>query len=387
MLSIPGLSAHLGKAHMKRIGSLLFAAVLLFSGIGCSSLRSVAASYIAIPLYKDREAAEHAHTDLSFFELSADASDLSLEIERTKELLFRIDTGELSGHAAQKVLEQRIDAFHRLRTAASIAYVRYCFDVTDAAQRESYEQLSTSLNALGCLLIEAERTLCRDPALSAVYDADTIAQIEKEASLHNASTQALTEREQGLIGAYDALTAMTVSYAGREWSREEILSDPTLNYETFSTLFRLYRHAYNEQAGAIYLDLIQTRNEIAQTLGFESYVEYAYATYERDYTPEDALALAETVKRELVPVFTELQEGFYDATMRLGCGTFKTEQTVQSVGTAIVDLLPEFSKPWDYMFSHELYDFGSSETRQSGSFTTYFETYGAPFLFTSWDDS
>ena len=372
---------------MRRIFSFLLAAVLLFSGFGCSSLQSVAASFVAIPMQSVRASTEHAHTDLLFSELSADASDLSPEIERTKELLFRIDTGELSGQAAQKILEQRIDAFHRLRTAASIAYVRYCFDVTDTAQRESYEQLSASLNALGCLLIEAERALCSDPTLSAIYDADTVARIEKEASLHNASTQALTEREQTLIGAYDALAAITVSHAGKEWTRDEILSDPTLDYETFSTLYRLYRHAYNEQAGEVFLDLIRTRNAIAHTLGFDSYVEYAYTAYERDYTPQDALALAETVKRELVPVFVDLQGGFYDATMRLGCGTFKREQTVQSVGTAIVSLLPEFSEPWDYMFSHELCDFGTSQTRQSGSFTAYFETYGAPFLFTSWDDS
>lgn len=384
-----GFSPRLGKAHMKRICSLLLAAVLSLSVFGCRSFDPVAASFVGLlpSASAAHTSTEHAHTDLSFAELSDDASELPLEIARTKELLFRIDAGELCGTAAQRNLEARIDAFHRLRTAASIAYVHYCENIADDAQRESYERLSASLNELGSLLIEAELALSRDPALSELYDEQTTAKIEKEASLHDPCVQPLIERERALIGAYDALASLTVTHAGRTWTRDAILSDPSLDYETFLTLYRLYRHTYNERAGEIYLELVKTRNETARALGFDSYVEYGYAAYERDYTPDDALRLAQTVKRELVPVFCELQEGFYDATMRLGCGTFRREETLSSVRSAILALLPEFETPWDYMVSHGMSSFDASGTRMEGSFTTYFETYGAPFLFTSWDDS
>lgn len=372
---------------MKRIGSLLLGILLLLSG--CAPLDAVAASFVGIrvPLPNERDTNEQPHTDLCFSELSDDASTLDLELARMKELLFRIDLGELSGRAAQHVLEERIDAYRALRTAASIAYVRYCFDVSDTARRDAYDRLSDGLNAFGCLLLDAQLLLCRDPALADIYDAETVSAIEREHALHDLSLQPLLERERALIGDYDALSALTVSIDGREWTKDAILSDTSLDYAAFSALWRTYRHAYNERAGAIFLELIETRTETAQALGFDSYVDYGYASYARDYTPADARRLAETVKRELVPLFTALVPAFYEASVRLGCGTFSAEPTLKRTETVVKSLLPEFGEPWDYLFSHGMYDLGASETRMSGSFTTYFECYGAPFLFTSWDDS
>ncbi len=376
---------------MKRIGSLLLGLLLLLSALGCGRfpIDAVAASYlgIAVPAARGSEAFEQPHTELGFAALSDDASSLDLELARTKELLFRIDLGELKGEAAQRALEQRIEAYRTLRTAASVAYVRYCFDVTDPARKDAYDSLSNGLNALGCLLLDTQFMLCRDPALSDVYDAETVERIDREHALHDLSLQPLKEREQALIGAYDALQTLTVSVGGRTWTKEEILSDTSLDYASFSALYRTYRRAYNARAGAIFLELVETRNETARVLGFDSYAECGYALYGRDYSPKDAKRLADTVKRELTPVFTALVPAFYDAVMRLGCGTFSEEPTVKRVGAAIRTLLPEFSEAWSYMLAHGMYDFSAGETRQNGSFTTYFEQYGAPFLYTSWDDS
>ena len=371
---------------MKRIGSLLLGLLLFAFGCGRVPFDTVAASYLGVPAaYPARS--EQPHTDLTFSELSDDASDLSLEIARTKELLFRIDGGELRGRAAQRVFEQRAEAYRRLRTAASIAYVRYCADTTDAARRDAYDRLSNGLHALGCLLLDAELLLCRDPALREWYDAETVRMIEREHALHDLSLQPMQEREQALIGAYDALRTLTINADGRTWTGEEILSDASLDYASFSALYRTYRHAYNTQAGAIYLELIETRNGMARALGFDSYADYGYALYARDYTPEDAQRLTDAVRRELVPLLETLAPALYEATVRLSCGTFAQEPTLARVEAVIRTLLPEFSEPWAYMRSHDMYDFGVSETRMPGSFTTYFETYGAPFLFTSWDDS
>lgn len=372
---------------MKRIGSLLLGVLLLLSG--CAPLDTVAASYLGVrvPSANGRGANEQPHTDLCFSALPDDAATLDPELARSKELLLRIDMGELSGRAAQRALEQRIDAYKALRTAASIAYVRYCRDIADGARKTAYDRLSNGLNALGTLLLDAQSMLCRDPALSDVYDAETVDAIERERRLHDASLQPLIEREQALIGAYDALASLTVSADGREWTRDAILSDASLDYAAFSELWRTYRHAYNERAGAIFLELIETRNAQARALGFDSYVAYGYAQYGRDYTPADAQRLSETVKSELVPLFTALVPAFYEATVRLGCGTFSVEPTLKRTETVVKSLLPELKEPWDYMLSHGMYDFATGETRMSGSFTTYFETYGAPFLFTSWDDS
>ena len=374
---------------MKRICSLLLVTVLLFCSLGCgqTALNAVAASFLGIPLATEQAPQAHPHTALSFAQLNDDAPDLDLELARSRELLFRIRNGECTGTDAQRLLDCRIEAFRRLRTAAAIAYVRYCADAADAAKKQAYDRLSVALEELACILIDAQLALSADPSLSDRYDEETVSQLKQADALHDLSVQPLIEREQERIGAYEALGSLTVSYRGREWTKEEILSDETLTYDAFSELYKSYRRAYNAAAGAIYLDLIAIRRETARTLGFASYAEYGYASYARDYSPADAQVLADSVKRELVPIFTELETAFYEASMRLGCGTFRMEPTLKRTETVIRTLLPELIEPWDYMFSHGMYDFGGSGTRLPGSFTTYFETYGTPFLFTTWDDS
>ena len=374
---------------MKRICSILLAAVLSCSLLGCNTfpLHTVAASFVGTTRTGSEESLEHAHTDLSFSELSDDDAQLDLELARIRELLFRIESGELRGAEAQRQLDRRIDAFHALRTAASIAHVRYCEDLSDTGAKAKDEHFSNGVEALACLLIDAQLALSADPALSDVYDAQTVSKLKEADAMHDPAAQRLSERERELIGAYDALESMTISYAGRDWTREQILSDVSLSYDRFSELYRAYRHAYNEAAGTIYLELIETRNETARTLGFESYAEYGYAAYARDYSTEEACELAETVRREIVPVFRELEPAFFEAGMRLGCGTFYEEPTLQRVQTAVEHLMPELMRPWNYLFQHGMYASNASENRMPGSFTAYFESYGAPFLFTSWDNS
>ena len=380
-----GFSATLGKANMKRILAILLTVPYLLCAIGCDRIpiRTVAASFVNARLCANDS--EHAHTALSFSELSDDDSELDLECSRAQELLFRIERGEISGRAAQRALDRRLAAFFGLRTAASIAHVRYCSDLSDEAAKQRYEHLSNGIVMLGNLLLDAQIALSDDPALSDLYDDASVSKLKEADALCDPSLQPLTERERALIGAYDALEGMTIAYGGRAWTKEQILSDPSLSYETFSTMYRMYRHAFHEAASKIGLELIDVRNEQAKALGFASYAEYGYALYARDYSPEDAQMLTDAVIRTIVPLFTELLPAFYDASMRLTCGSYAEEQTMRRIGTAIETLLPECKEPWDYMRSHAMYTLDAGEHKMPGSFTAYFESYGAPFLFTSWD--
>lgn len=369
---------------MKRCCSLLLAVLFLLSS-GCC-LKTVAASYLGVSIEREEPTA-HEHTPLLFEDLSDDAPEIGLSIARTKELLLRIERREISGQNAQRLVDAIIDVYRQSRTAASVAYVRYCFDMTDESKRAAYEQLSDRLNELGCLLIDAELALSGDPELSDVYDEQAIALLKQQNAMHDLSVKESEERERKLIGDYDALETLTVSYAGRRWTKADIFSDPALTYNDFIALWSLYKSAYNAESGRIFLEMIDVRNAMAQMLGFTSYAEYGYALYARDYTPEDAKRLAAAVKREIVPLFVELQEPFYHATMRLSSGRFLVPATLSNVRNAVTALLPEFEEPWTYMTEHGMYDLEPGENKQSGSFTTYFETYGAPFLFTSWDGS
>ena len=373
---------------MKKLVSLLLA-LLLCACTGCSpSLKTVLNSYVGIAAHIPKETEPIAHTSLSFSDLPDEVPNVKLEIERMKELRFRIERGELTGTQAKAQLDRREQAYREIETAAALSYVRYCADVTDAKRKEAYDLLSVETDTLYALLVETHLLLSKDPTLSEVYDAETVEELKRADSLYSPSIDSLRKEERTLVGAYEAAAqGFTVEMYGRSWTKEQILTDSTLSYESLIPLYEAYMNAYNKEAGTIFLKLIDVRNRIAQSFGYPSYVEYAYALYDRDYTPLDTQALAERIQKRIVLLFTEMQDQIFSAQMRLSCGTFSEAATMERIRDAITTMLPELSEPWTYMTSHGMIDVSASEHRMAGSFTTYFASYEAPFLFSTWDDS
>ena len=102
------------------------------------------------------------HTELSFPELRDFSVQAALEIARARELLFRIERGEIGGVHAQNLLDARKEAFENLRTETAIAYVRYCRDVTNKANKETYDTLAVQSEELSCILVDAALLLSKD---------------------------------------------------------------------------------------------------------------------------------------------------------------------------------------------------------------------------------
>ena len=356
---------------MKRILSLLLIVMILYVVPGCKR---------AVPVPESVY-----HTELSFSELADSGVDAALEIARANELLFRIERGELTGMHAQETLDARTDALESLQTDAAIAYVRYCMDVTNEANREAYDTLSIQAETLACILTDAALRLSEDPSLKDVYDAETVESLLRADALSDDAILPLLERERALVGAYEALTdQLRVEHNGRTWTGDEILSDPSLDAEDFETLYETYLELFHAKAGGIFLELIKIRREIAKTLGYDSYADYRYACYGRTYSPEDSALLSECVRTEAVPLFIEMRDDFFVAAGRLYGAAFEQTQTMHRIGTAITSILPELSNPWDYMISRQMYDLGTDLNRMPVSFTTYFAAYGTPFLFGAW---
>lgn len=354
---------------MKRIVTLFLIAAILCGTLGCGE-HNTGIAY---------------HTELTFGELKVSGTDAALEIARAKELLFRIERGELTGIRAQDALDARTEAYRKLQTDASIAYVRYCIDVTNEANKQAYDALSIDVETLRGSLVDAALLLKDDPALQAYYDAETVKALLREDTLSDPSVLPLIEKERALVGEYEALSEqLRIEYKGKAWTGDEILSDPALSAEDFERLYELYLERFNTEAGTIFLELIPVRNEIAAALGYDSYADYRYACFGRTYSPEEARQLSAQVQRTLVPLLSEFAGDFLPAAVQLYGMTFEPGPTMERIGVAVTELLPVLSEPWEYMISHRMYDLGADLFRMPGSFTTYFPEYGAPFLFGEW---
>ena len=63
----------------------------------------------------------------------------------------------------------------------------------------------------------------------------------------------------------------------------------------------------NDLVPQLYAEFVENNNKMAQILGYENYLEYAYENiYDRDYTYEDVSTFVQYVKEDIAPVFNNI---------------------------------------------------------------------------------
>ncbi|MBE6948726.1 MAG: hypothetical protein E7456_02650 [Ruminococcaceae bacterium] len=172
----------------------------------------------------------------------------------------------------------------------------------------------------------------------------------------------------------------TVEFHGEEVSLYELLANTDISYEDYYYALESYYSKYNEKFGEMYVTLVRSNMRIAQEMGYDSYEEYMYETYYRDYTPEEADEFLNDIKEYIVPLFKQLNaDGWYESSY--ASFTVTEEDVMNAVRTAAVEMGDPISSVFDYMERNGLYDISMSDVKEQNSYTTYIYNYDAPFIF------
>ena len=169
---------------------------------------------------------------------------------------------------------------------------------------------------------------------------------------------ALLEQEAALISRYYDLSEEALAYG----TGTEALYD-----------------ACGENMAQLLVELIRVRQEMASYFGYEDYTHFAWDfTYYRDFTPEDAQALREDIRKELVPLYRTTAE--IDAWDRLFsyCSEDTTFAYLKGAAGAMGGRVWE---AFDLLEKAGLYDIGYSKNKYIASFAVYLTSYSQPFVF------
>lgn len=373
---------------MKRTICLLLAPLLLLT-TACAPYWDAAIgntyAYLGLDIPKDT-----AHSEILFSEIPFGMPDTDALAERI-EALHR--SAELAGEDAlslQAELESLYDSLEEAETMASLAYVHHCLDTENPVWRERSEKLNGALDGLYDALNKAALSLSARPELKSIYDEKTVARLRAASGLYDPSIRALLDEEREQMDAYDRMQMdFTITVDGQSWSLSDLTADESLPFIQWYALYKTYVAAFSQKAAELYLSLIGIRKEIAAELGFSDYSAYRYAMYGREYTPQDAELLSADVAEIAAPLYcSAVAETAKDREALLAASdAYPQVQTFDRVRALLGELDPSFLEPWDYLVRNELYDCSAGEKKLPGSFTTYFATYGAPYLYLNWDDS
>lgn len=295
------------------------------------------------------------HADVDYDDMTWELYDMS----RFRALTEAMETVS-SGAEAAELYGQLMEEYELLRTYSELAWIEFY-----AVSGED-EELSDACQQLDDCQVEAWDAMLS--ALSAALNGP--AREELSALLGEETTRDLDE--------YEPMTEREAELSARETELE-------LEYEREMDPY-VDSAAQNRKLGAIFLELVEVRNELAELHGYDSYADYAYESiYGRDFTPEDAAALCRAIK----PYAREYFRDCYDTSIHV---TFYDRSLTSFSAGQLTDFLEEYApristgaaEAQAYMDTHGLHSINYST---SVSFTTYLPTYNAPFLFISMDGS
>ena len=131
-----------------------------------------------------------------------------------------------------------------------------------------------------------------------------------------------------------------------------------------------------EELGALLVQLVKLRHQIAAAAGFDSYAEFAYDyLYQRDYSPEQAGTYLDQVRTQIAPILASIGSRIPPKQSTASGSTFEyVKELAQNVGGSVAEAFA-------LMESGGLYDIVRSNTKMNAGFTTYLNEYKVPFVF------
>ena len=272
-------------------------------------------------------------------------------------------TGDVQGTI--DAFDEFYTAYNRFYTDIALADIYYCKDLTDTYWEEEYSY---------CMEV--------NPRVDELYEnicyglADSPIRYELEAddyfgegffdgyegeSLWDEGFSALLEEEAAILDRYFAL------------------SQEGLNYTMGS---RSYYNAVGDELAQVLSDLVALRQEIGAYYGYESYAEFAWDFYYyRDYTPNQVAKLLPQIRRELVPLYRQLDSTWWNGVSY----SYSQQKVMDYVRTAAQNMGGMVWEAFQVMEYYQLSDTEYGVNKHNISFEVYLPSYNLPYLFVNAD--
>ncbi len=204
----------------------------------------------------------------------------------------------------------------------------------------------------------------------------------------------LMASEAALEADYSVLSeaTVTVTYNGKTDTYSNIIKfyEETYGHNAAPTVeakkacAALYESELNRISGEIMVDLFRLRGEISDALGYDSYSEFAYENIYHDYSEDEFISFAEGIADYILPVYVKLSNYIFNQYQTSDLQKTDVIPLINNTYKMMEKADSDLFEIYSYMLQHGLYEIsGTESTRFNGAFTTYLDTYSAPFIFMS----
>ena len=275
-------------------------------------------------------------------------------------------------------LERCWDAYDEYCTMETLAMLRSDMDQGDEYWAEEYsfcwENDVLLEQWMDRLLVACASSSAKLPSrLLAGYD-------EGDAEPYSDRAVELMERENALLQEYwQAMQLDEIQLNGETVSYLDTISDPLISDADYAAVQAAYCRSCNDAAAPLYAELIRTRRALAAEFGFDSYEEFQYASYGRDYTPAQVGVYLDDVAARFAPYYRRFMAS--DPFSRVSYDTLSPPRLLSLLEKATADLGDSVTDAFARLKQYRLYSVTSSARKAPGAYTVYLNSYGAPFCY------
>ena len=346
---------------------------------------------IQVPAYKDFE-----RGTIDFDKITYERPNFESIINSFKDIVEIITINEIPfEEQIQKIIDLE-DDYNDVLTMHSIATIYNSKDSSSAFWNAEYEYMNKNYPSFAEVIEDMFVAAANSPFATLFeeqYFGEGLIEKYKDGGKFTDKMIALWKEEETLESKYSSISTATIkiTYKDKTDTVDNILKfyadkhgeNSTSYLKVYTSCIEEYEKKANEESKQIFVDLIKIRKEIANELGHESYMTYGYEALGRDYSAEDLSKFLNDIAEYVVPIYSALSVYVFTPYFKNNSPKQLSLDTLINESYKMINETdPHLADIYHYMLQHDLYDLDLSKTnRQNGAFTSYLETYNAPFIF------
>lgn len=361
----------------KRIIKIFACALALSMLCGCGDWEGAVEKLDSVLVGNVRDSAP------SFWEIEYVRPDIEAFQADVESLKQALEGGSFS--EVQDYIDKCYQHYYNFDTMYTVSNIRSCINMSDKFYGEEYAWCSNWYPTVSQLM-DKMFYACGASAMAGRIEEEILWEgFAQEyapggSSALSSEVVALMEKESQLLNEYRTITALPGIELkdGTEVDYDSAMSET--QDEKYRELTLSYYEKYNQDFADIYIELVKTRNQLAQALGFQDYEHMQYYFYfERDYSPEDAAAYIADIREYMVPFYVEYMETRpYE---NIVYESADERKLISAVKSAAHNMGSTVEEAFDFMIDGDFYDISLSAGKAPMSFQTYISSYEAPYLF------
>ena len=289
--------------------------------------------------------------------------------------------------AATAALDVCFDDYDHLDTMETLAMIRSDLDVTNDYYAGEYGWCAdadvTLYAALEELMADCAASDAKEALEEHYFGAGYLDAYGEDYVISDELT-ALRRRENELVTKYfNAMNSAGVTIDGTSYTLDALtnaMDTGTLGISD-SEAYERYYSAVNAELGAIYIDLVRTRQALAAQLGYDSYQEMAYDENGYDYDLSEVAAYTAAIRETLAPLYTKAHDSGILRKAYNAPGEQDTDVSLRAVETLATALGGDFADAMEFMKTYDLYGVSKSSLKSPDSYEIYLTDWEAPYLF------